>query len=75
MFSRTYTIKRSYNPVFLHNLIEVLRAQLNFLGSSKKLTDRDVLKLSRRLDLLINLFMRLEADNIAVDNKKQIGQA
>lgn len=70
MLSRTCTKKRSNNPVFLHNLVEVLRTQLNLMGSSKKLTDPDILKLSRRLDLFINLYMRLDADKSAIDSRK-----
>lgn len=60
MFNRRYKIKQGQIKEYenLLTIIEKLRCDLNRLGSVKKLTDPELLKLSRRLDMLINLCIR-----------------
>ncbi|WP_427846290.1 aspartyl-phosphate phosphatase Spo0E family protein [Desulfosporosinus acididurans] len=36
--------------------IEILRGKLNTLGSNKPLVDPEVIQLSQRLDLLLNVY-------------------
>lgn len=60
MFCRTFKIKQGRLKKYVNilTIIEELRCELNYLGSVKKLTDPELLKVSQRLDMLINLFMR-----------------
>lgn len=60
MFCRTFRIKQDRLKKYVNilTIIEELRCELNHLGSVKTLTDPELLKVSRRLDMLINLFMR-----------------
>ncbi len=63
MFCRTFRLKQGRLKKYVNMLtiIEELRCELNYLGSVKMLTDPELLNLSRRLDMLVNLFMRSEA--------------
>ena len=44
----------------LLEIIEEVRSELNILGSRKPLTDPDVIKLSQKLDHLLNQYLRLQ---------------
>ncbi|AFM40287.1 Spo0E like sporulation regulatory protein [Desulfosporosinus acidiphilus SJ4] len=44
------------SAVEILNSIEILRGKLNTLGSIKSLVDPEVVQLSQRLDLLLNVY-------------------
>jgi len=59
MFCRTFRIRKGQirECTNILTIIEELRSELDHLGTVYRLTDPEILKVSRRLDMLINLFM------------------
>ena len=52
-----------YQVTRLLTVIEEVRKELNQLGSRKPLTDPDVVRLSQKLDGLLNQYSRLKYHN------------